>query len=187
MTQTADRILDAAAEVLGVDPEAGLGDVATAAGVVRRTVYGYFPSRSDLVLALTRRAALEIDDAIGAIDVGPADVVWAAFLGRVWPLVGRYRVLVALRRGPLGAEIHAELAPVDRSLAELVRRGQDEGVFGVHLPAAVLGQVAWSTVFSIADHGLADGGLDARAVTTSSLLLLGVTSDRVAQILDAPA
>lgn len=184
MTETEERILDAATEVLGADPEAGMGEVATAAGVVRRTVYGYFPSRSDLVLALTRRAAREIEDVLGAVGTGaPADVRWAAFLHRIWPLVHRHRVLVALRRGPLGTDIHALLEPVDRALAELVERGQDEGAFGRHLPAPVLGQVAWSAVFTIADHGMADGGLDASAATTASLLLLGVPSTRIAEVL----
>lgn len=53
--------------------------------------------------------------------------------------------------------------------------------------ADVLAQVAWSAVFTIADHGPSPGGLDAHAATTSSLLLLGVPADRAAAFLpDAP-
>jgi len=33
-----------------------MGDVAAAAGVVRRTVYGHFPTRSDLIRSLTQQA-----------------------------------------------------------------------------------------------------------------------------------
>jgi AcrR family transcriptional regulator len=38
MNETRDRILDVALDVLGENPDAGMGDIAFAAGVVRRTV-----------------------------------------------------------------------------------------------------------------------------------------------------
>ena len=94
MRATRERILDVAAQVLGVDPDAGMGEVATAVGAVRRTVYGHFPSRADLVLALTRRAADELTAAV-AEESGDqeADEAWAGFVGRLWPLLHRYRAL----------------------------------------------------------------------------------------------
>ena len=112
---TRERILDVAIEVLGKSPDAGMGEVATAAGVVRRTVYGYFPSRSDLVLALTERAVNEIATVLAeaATVDDAADAVWADFVARLWPLVHRYRVLVVLRRGEFGEDIHALLGPVE--------------------------------------------------------------------------
>ena len=60
MNETRDRILDVALDVLGENPDAGMGDIASAAGVVRRTVYGHFPSRLDLVRTLTERAVTEM-------------------------------------------------------------------------------------------------------------------------------
>ncbi|MGI3780867.1 MAG: hypothetical protein ACRYG2_08820 [Janthinobacterium lividum] len=83
-----------------------------------------------------------------------ADVAWADSIGRLWPLAHRYRVLVVLRRGELGKDIHALLEPVDKTLAELVERAQDGGASGRHLSADVLSQVAWSAVFAIADNDL---------------------------------
>jgi len=56
MNDTRNRILDVALEVLGQNPDAGMGEIASAAGVVRRTVYGYFPTRTDLVRALAQHA-----------------------------------------------------------------------------------------------------------------------------------
>lgn len=177
---TRDRILDAAVEVLGTTPDAGMGEVASAAGVVRRTVYGYFPSRSDLVLALAHRAVDEIEAVLA--EAAPvekaADVAWADFVVRLWPLVHRYRVLVVLRRGEFGEDIHALLGQVEHALAGLVRRGQDAGVIGRHLPAGVLSQTAWSAVFTIADDDLSRTELDASAVTLTTLLLLGVPESR---------
>ncbi len=177
---TRERLLDVAIEVLGTTPDASMGDVASAAGVVRRTVYGYFPSRSDLLVALARRAVGEIaavlaDDA----PVGKAaDVAWADFIARLWPLTHRYRVLVVLRRGEFGEGIHAVLGEVEQSLADLVERGQDSGAFGRHLPARVLSQAAWSAVFTIADDDLSGSELDVSAVILTSLLMLGVPEPR---------
>ena len=177
---TRERILDAAVEVLGTAPDAGMGEVAAAAGVVRRTVYGYFPSRSDLVLALARRAVNEIETVLAQAAPADkaADVAWADFVARLWPLVHRYRVMVVLRRGEFGEDIHALLGQVEQALADLVRRGQDAGVLGRHLPAGVLSQTSWSAVFTIADDDLSRTELDAAAVTLTTLLLLGVPESR---------
>ena len=177
---TRERILDVAIEVLGTTPDAGMGEVAAAAGVVRRTVYGYFPSRSDLVRALAERAVTEITAVLAQSGTvaEPADAAWAGFITRLWPLVHRYRVLVVLRRGEFGADIHALLAPVERMLSELVERGQDSGAFGRHLPAEVLSQVAWSAVFAIADNDLTRGTLGVSAPVVTTLLLLGVPERR---------
>lgn len=180
MNDTRNRILDVALEVLGQNPDAGMGDIASAAGVVRRTVYGHFPTRSDLVRTLTQRAVNEMTSVLTEANAHDeaADAAWVDFIARVWPLVHRYRVLLALRRGEYGEEIHALLGPVDESLAALVQRGQDSEVFGRHLPADILSQVAFSAVFTIADNDLPSGSLGAHAATITSLLILGVSEPR---------
>jgi AcrR family transcriptional regulator len=185
LNDTRDRILDVALDVLGQSPEAGMGDIASAAGVVRRTVYGHFPTRADLVRTLTERAVEEMTGVLAEANAseGVADAVWVGFLTRLWPLARRYRVLVELRRGEYGKEIHALLGPVDTILADLVQRGQDSDVFGRHLPAGILSQVAFSAVFTIADAALPHG---ARAATMTSLLVLGVP-ERRAQALSTTA
>jgi AcrR family transcriptional regulator len=176
MNDTRNRILDVAVEVLGQKPDAGMGDIASAAGVVRRTVYGHFPTRGDLVRTLTQRAVDEMTDVLTEVNAsgGAAGAAWVDFIARLWPLVRRYRVLLALRRGEYGEEIHALLGPFDETLADLVQRGQDSHAFGRHLPAKILSQVAYAAVFSIADSDLSKGTLGVRAATITSLLILGV-------------
>jgi hypothetical protein len=93
-------------------------------------------------------------------------------------------VLVALRRGEYGEEIHAMLGPVDKILAGLVQRGQDSAVFGRHLPADILSQIAYSAVFSIADNGISSGTHGVRAATIASLLILGVPQARATALVD---
>jgi AcrR family transcriptional regulator len=184
MDETRNRILDVALEVLGQNPDAGMGEVASAAGVVRRTVYGHFPTRTDLVRTLAQRAVNEIAAVlteVNAPDRAP-EAVWADFIARLWPLTHRYRVLLALRRGEYGEEIHALLRPVDKILADLVQRGQDREVFGRHLPAGILSQVALAAVFAIADNGLSHDTLGARAAAITSLLMLGVPEARASAL-----
>jgi AcrR family transcriptional regulator len=186
MNETRDRILDVALDVLGENPDAGMGDIADAAGVVRRTVYGHFPSRLDLVRTLTQRAVTEMTAVLTEVSASgaAADATWAEFIARLWPVAHRYRVLLALRRGEYGEAIHGLLGPVDELLADLVKRGQDSDVFAQHLPAGVLSQVAYGAVFAIADSHLSDGTLGARAATITSLLMLGVPETRAIALAD---
>jgi AcrR family transcriptional regulator len=180
MNDTRNRILDVALEVLGQNPDAGMGDIASAAGVVRRTVYGHFPTRTDLIRTLTQQAVNEIAAVLTEANAsgGAVEAVWVDFIARLWPLTHRYRVLLALRRGEYGEEIHSLLGPIDQILAGLVQRGQDSEVFGRHLPADLLSQLAYAAVFTIADNDLSNGTLGARAATITSLLILGVPEPR---------
>lgn len=179
--QTRDHILTAARQVLGRNPDAGMAEIASAAGVVRRTVYGHFPSRGDLVATLASQAAGEmvaaLDQAMASWPDSP-ERAWAKFVARLWPLTSRYRVLVALRRGPYGERIHALLQHVDHRLTDLVEQGQAAGVFGQHLPAATLSQLAFTAVFSIAAAELPEPTVSAQAAAITSLIILGVPQAR---------
>jgi len=186
MSETRSRILDVALGVLSENPDAGMGDIALAAGVVRRTVYGHFPSRMDLVRSLVQLAVDELQEALDGANAlgGTAPQVWADFVSRVWLVADRYRVLVVLRRSEYGSEIHALLTPVDDSITGLVRRGQETGSFGQHLPANVLGQIAFSAVFNIFDSGSADPGISAREAIVTSLLTLGTPFATASELAD---
>ena len=174
-SSTRDRILDVALEVLGERPSAGMGDIAAAAGVVRRTVYGHFPSRDELVRTIAQRAADELHAALIEVTTAstPADAAWVDYVARLWPLAHRYRILLVLRRSEHSDDIHEQLDPVERALTDLVRRGQEEGTFGRHLPPATLAQLGQSMVFTLADEK-ADQAPDVAAAAITSLLTLGV-------------
>ena len=186
MNETRDRILDVALDVLGDNPDAGMGDIASAAGIVRRTVYLHFPSRLDLVRTLTERAVTEMTAVLTEVSASgaEADATWAEFIARLWPVAHRYRVLLALRRGEYGQTIHGLLGPVDELLTDLVQRGQDRGVFARHLPAGLLSQVAYGAVFAIADSDQPAKTPSAQAATITSLLMLGVPHTRAIALAD---
>jgi len=63
-------------------------------------------------------------------------------------------VLLALRRGEYGEEIHALLGPVDKTLADLVQKGQDSEVLVGTCPRKFSSQIAYAAVFAIADNNL---------------------------------
>jgi AcrR family transcriptional regulator len=188
MNETRDRILEVALEVLGENPDAGMGDIASVAGVVRRTVYGHFPSRLDLIRTLTERAVTEMTAVLAEISASNAepDAAWVEFIARVWPVAHRYRVLLALRRGEYGEAIHGLLGPVDELLADLVQRGQDSDVFAQHLPAGILSQLAYGVVFAVADSDRSNGTPGARAATITTLLMLGVPETRAIALVGDP-
>ncbi|MFJ8140898.1 TetR/AcrR family transcriptional regulator [Streptomyces sp. NPDC096013] len=186
MIETRERILDVALDLLGDNPDAGMGEIASTAGVVRRTVYDHFPSRLDLVRTLTERAVAEMTAVLTEVNASDAeaDAAWVEFIARLWPVAHRYRVLLALRRGEYGETIHGLLGPVDELLADLVKRGQDDELFARHLSAALLSQLAYGVVFAIADSDLANGTPGARAATITSLLMLGVPETHAIALAD---
>ncbi|MFI7387166.1 TetR/AcrR family transcriptional regulator [Streptomyces sp. NPDC049813] len=146
------RILDVALAELLRDPEASMDQIARAAGVVRRTVYGHFPSRDALVGALVDDAAQAVAEAHRAGRAGitdPAEAVARSILA-VWPIADRYRLLVHLAQRSVTMEgIRARLTPVRESCTELVRWGLERGQFTSPLPAEALAYVHEQVLFGL--------------------------------------
>ncbi len=146
------RILDVALGELLRDPDASMDQIARAAGVVRRTVYGHFPSRDALVGALTDDAA----EAVAAVNAeavrdvaDPAEALAHGTLA-VWQVADRYRLLVGLAQRCVTVEgIRQRLAPVRASCTATLQRGLDQGVFVTPLPAAALAGVHEQIIFGL--------------------------------------
>jgi hypothetical protein len=96
-------------------------------------------------------------------------------------------VLLALRRGEYGEEIHALLGSMDQVLGALVQRGQDSQAFGRHLPADLLSQIAYAAVFTIADNDSVQETSSAQAAMITSLLILGVPEPRARDLVAGQA
>jgi AcrR family transcriptional regulator len=131
-----ERILDAAVEELGRDPEASMAAVARRAGVVRATVYVHFPTREALVDAVTDRALGQAADAIRAAEPERGDPYDAMrrVLAAAWQVLARHHAMVGITTRKESEEVRALHGPVLGLLADLLRRGQADGSFDDALP-----------------------------------------------------
>ncbi|MFF9278568.1 TetR/AcrR family transcriptional regulator [Streptomyces griseosporeus] len=164
------RILDVALAELLRDPDASMDQIARAAGVVRRTVYGHFPSREALISTLVDEAvqALAAAHAAGREGVeDPAESVARSVL-TVWEIADRYRLLVALAQRTVTMQgIRERLAPVRETSVRVLQRGLDEGVFTSPLPAPALAYVHEQVLFGLME-AVNDGLLDTREAGRSA-------------------
>ncbi|MFE9359356.1 TetR/AcrR family transcriptional regulator [Streptomyces olivaceoviridis] len=182
------RILDVALTELLRDPDASMDQIARAAGVVRRTVYGHFPSREALISTLVDGAVEALADAdarAGAHVSDPAETVARSVLA-LWPVADRYRLLIALAQRTVTVQgIRERLAPLRENKIRLLQRGLDEGVFSSPLPAPALAYVHEQMLFAVME-AVNDGLLAAqeagRSATVAVLTAAGVPASRATEL-----
>ncbi|MFI2206821.1 TetR/AcrR family transcriptional regulator [Streptomyces sp. NPDC020192] len=178
---TRARILEAARQELGRDPDSSLGDIAEAAGVVRRTVYGHFSGRAALVEGLVEDAAQALRAVLMVPAVPELDAVTALarFVMAVWPVGDRYRMLLRLAPQDLGVERVAEvLAPARETAAAIIARGQRQGVFQAGVPAGPLSRALEGHLLGLLEC-VNDGAWsdDGRGTAAAALIAMGVDGD----------
>lgn len=182
------RIIEAAIGAFAADPDASMDDVARAAGVVRRTVYGHFPSREALVEGIADEASAELVAVLDGLPDLPdrPDLATALLALLTWPIGDRFRMLLTFARKELGEErIRELLGPARAPSVALVERGQADGVFSTYLPASVL--VTMTEAVTLALFEEANSGVIPDVGTSfgvASLVLLGFTPDRAAEVVD---
>jgi TetR/AcrR family transcriptional regulator, mexCD-oprJ operon repressor len=124
-------ILEAAIQVLAATPEAGVAEVACAAGVGRATVYRHFPSRDALIEALREHARDEARErfAAAAIDEGDPIEALERMAAAMLALGDRYRVIF-----PPGHNSQRRSELLLKPLNRLIARAQAEGAIDPALP-----------------------------------------------------
>ena len=181
---TRARILEAARRELGRDPDSGLGDIAEAAGVARRTIYGHFAGRAALVHGLAADAREAVRRASAAARAPTPDAVTAPahFVLTLWPVGNRYRMLITLAHRDLGPdEVDALLGPARDTVAGILAQGQYQGVFHTAVPPVPLTRAVEALVLSLLD--CVNSGHwtdDATAAATAALIAAGVGPDLAA-------
>lgn len=148
--RTRGAILRAAATVLAHDRNAPLSAVAEAAAVGRSTLHRYFPDREVLLAATYEEALSEIGRVMdeARVEEGPA----LEAMRRVVAAHVEVGDWVVFAFGDTANEAFDDAPdatePEPDILTNLVRRGQEEGVFDPEADPAWVVQVLWALVFT---------------------------------------
>lgn len=148
-SRTRAAIVDAGIELLALDPNASLGDIAERADVGRSTLHRYFPERADLLRAVGREAMRRVDTAITR-----AEPERGEFLDAIRRVVDQL-----LEHGPIIVFVYSDPTVLsDRSLWEealtaeddaLARRfAREEAHFRPGITAHWANSVFWALLYS---------------------------------------
>ncbi|WP_326727843.1 TetR/AcrR family transcriptional regulator [Streptomyces phaeochromogenes] len=185
------RILATARQELGRNPDVTLEEIARAAGVVRRTLFGHFPGRAALLDALAEEAS----EALRGVVARKPDALeaperaFARFVLSIWSVGDRYRLLLALARQDLGMERVSEvLAPARDAATAVLERGQRAGVFHDHLPAEVLSSALEALTISLLESVNAGTWEDDGTQTAvATLVAAGVPEKEASAVVESVA
>ena len=148
-----EALIAAAKTVLNRDPSASLETIAAAAGLSRRSVYGHFANRDDLLFELVTSGAKRVADALEGLTHPDPVVRLALIASRLWREVEAVRVMAVVAvRGPLAAHTTSALAPVRRGVREAIADGRAAGSMRQDLPVALLARLVEDTALSVLEE-----------------------------------
>lgn len=158
-----EGLLDAAARCLAGDSRASMGEIATAAGVSRITMYGHFANRSELIEAVFTRSMHRADQSLAELDLtGDAWTALQRLVEASWQIVAASRLVLRAAVEELGPEaVRGHHGQPFARIERLVRRGRKEGAFRTDLPETWLTTCLFSVIHAAADD-LAAGRISAR-------------------------
>jgi AcrR family transcriptional regulator len=140
------HILRAAQDTLNADPQASIDDIATAAGLARRTVYMHFASRDEVVAAVLEDALDTVSTLADAVDIRAEDpaLELAILIRRLWLIASRYLFVVRQTN-----RIRAGRHPLRLRLVALVEHGQQAGVFDSRIPALAVNDLIDGLMYAL--------------------------------------
>jgi AcrR family transcriptional regulator len=152
-----ERLLDAARLELNRDPDATIETIAASAGLSRRSVYGHFASRDELLRELLAAGVARVT---GAFDDEPhPDPVTDLCLiaATLWREVESTRVMTLFAvRGPFKDDTVRALAPVRRRALRDVRRGQEAGGIRTDVPDVTLAHLLEEGILTVLDEATSE-------------------------------
>ena len=182
------RIVDAARRLWAQHPDASMEDVAREAGVVRRTLYGHFAHRDDLLMAVVAHAA-EVLAGIAERSTrrsSPAAAELARLTLQVWSFARDWHLLGILAQQVDRAAMAQAAAPIDAAFRAVVRKGQRRGEFSNHLPVDAMTQILQVQAIRLHEmsgEGTWNGSPEDAAV--AALVTVGVPLADAVQLVDA--
>jgi AcrR family transcriptional regulator len=135
-------ILSAARSALASDPHASVDVIARSAGLSRRTLYGHFDDRDALIRELISSGAQRFNAIAESVTDDDCRLALARLAALLWREAAHVQVAAALALDEAHVEHTAEaLAPLRRTVANLARRGQDDGSLRTDLAAPTLARL----------------------------------------------
>ncbi|HEY5222015.1 MAG TPA: TetR/AcrR family transcriptional regulator [Microbacteriaceae bacterium] len=152
-TENRAAILVAAATVLNRDINAPISAVADEAGLSRRSIYGHFATRDDLVTEVLTRGAERVAASLEPISHPDARVEIALFGSTLWSEVEHVRVMAQLAvRGPHREQVARALEPARRRLRASVERGVAAEQLREDIEPATLARLIEGAALSVLDE-----------------------------------
>ena len=182
-------LLAAARVVLNRDPDATLDQIATEAGLTRRSVYGHFANRDELQRELVTGGTARVATALAAVEHPDPLVRLALIAARMWAEVEHVRVMTLFAvRGPYQDVVAGELRPVREELRSTVEAGLAAGTVRDDIEPTILARLIESAAISVLDEATRDGltGADGhRLVMLMVLSTCGLDAAAAARLIDA--
>jgi AcrR family transcriptional regulator len=155
-----EALLAAARAVLNRDPSGSLETIAAEAGLSRRSVYGHFATRDDLLRELVTIGARRVASALSTVTHPDPLTRLALIASHLWREVESVRMMAVVAvRGPLASTTASLLRPIRESVREAVRDGQSDGSMRTDLDPALLARLVEETALLVleesAEHPLA--------------------------------
>ncbi|MCM6764264.1 TetR/AcrR family transcriptional regulator [Rathayibacter sp. ZW T2_19] len=152
-TDNRAAILLAARTLLRTDPDASLEAIAAEAGVTRRTVYGHFSSREQLLTTVFQEGAARIAAALSPVRHEDPACELALIGSRMWHEVEAIRLPArAALRSPYAEIVAGTLEPVRAQLRATASRGISSGRFRPDLDAARLARLVEDAAIAVLDE-----------------------------------
>jgi AcrR family transcriptional regulator len=176
-----EALILAAATALNRDPSASLEAIAAEAGLSRRSIYGHFKTRDDLLRELALHGAARINAAMlseaGETDHQDPAAQLATVGARLWDEVYHVRTMALLTlRGPQSLLLGDALVPLRSYVREIVQRGVSAGAFRTDIDLDRLSRLVESAAISVleeADRHDLPAGEGRRLVMLSVLSMAG--------------
>lgn len=158
-----EALIAAAVRVLNADVDASLEAIAAEAGLSRRSVYGHFANRDELVREVLRLGAERMAASVVPIVHEDARIEIALYGATLWAQVQHASVTAEFAvRGPYTELVAKALEPARAKLRHTVRRGVRDGVLRRDIRPDALARLIERAALDVLTEATHEG-LDARA------------------------
>ncbi len=190
-TENRESLLSAARVVFNRDPSAPLEAVAAEAGLSRRSVYGHFSSRDELLVELVTTGARRVASALESVTHPDPLVRLALIASKLWREVESVRAMAVVAvRGPLAHHTAVTLAAIRANVRSAIAEGQADGSMRTDLPVERLARLVEDTILVVledsTEHPLSARDGD-RLVMLMTLAVVGLGWREAGSIIDGRA